>query len=197
MKLRGSASIELALLPNSSINRWPVPHRAGDLVLIGGEKYWPRSLSICPMKPCGVQLARPILPPDLQKLYHFGGGPVLIRGKHHTVGRNDDVEARIGERQRFGIGLSEHDVEAIGIGARLAARQQGRNKVGRGHRAPAPRRGERVHCHFRLRCRARSDRRADRAPHTIPRRQSARSSRSLHSRRTTRRHAGALLAQLP
>src|SRR5919204_4329608 len=64
MKLRGSAWIDLAPEPNNSASRSRVPQSAGDLAPAGGGRYWPRALNIWPTKPGGVQLARPILPPD-------------------------------------------------------------------------------------------------------------------------------------
>ena len=43
-----------------------VPQSAGDLTPAGGGTCLPMVLKSCPMKPSGVQLARPILPPGLQ-----------------------------------------------------------------------------------------------------------------------------------
>ncbi len=43
-----------------------VPHRAGDFTPAGGGMYWPIALKTWPIKPAGVQFARPILPPDRQ-----------------------------------------------------------------------------------------------------------------------------------
>ncbi len=95
------------------------------------------------MKPSGVQLARPILPPGLQTRDELRGGTLLIGREHHAEGRDDDVEARIRERQLLRIGLAEIDDEPLGIGALAGALEQRRHVVGRDHLAPAPRRGER------------------------------------------------------
>jgi hypothetical protein len=50
---------------NISAMRGPVPHNAGDFAPTGGGRCLPIVLKSCPMKPSGVQLARPILPPLL------------------------------------------------------------------------------------------------------------------------------------
>ena len=50
-------------------------------------------LNSWPMKPSGVQLARPILPPRLAHAQQLGGGLVLVGREHHAEGRDDDVEA--------------------------------------------------------------------------------------------------------
>ena len=61
-----SARIADAGAPNISLIRASVPHNAGDFAPAGGGRYLPRVLNTCPIKPSGVQLARPILPPRLQ-----------------------------------------------------------------------------------------------------------------------------------
>ena len=53
--MRGSALIELASEPNSSVRRARVPHRAGDLAPVGGGRYLPSVLKTWPMKPSGVR----------------------------------------------------------------------------------------------------------------------------------------------
>ena len=94
-----------------------------------------------------VAVGRPVGEPDLAARLadaeQFGGGLVLVGGEHHAEGRNHDVEARRRERQRLGVGLAENDVEPLGLGALAAALEQRRHVVGRGHVAPAARRGER------------------------------------------------------
>ncbi|KAG0919231.1 hypothetical protein G6F32_016267 [Rhizopus arrhizus] len=55
-----------AWLPNISSMRARVPHSAGDLTPAGGGRCLPMVLKIWPMKPSGVQLAMPILPPGRQ-----------------------------------------------------------------------------------------------------------------------------------
>ncbi|MNT20040.1 hypothetical protein D3C72_1553330 [compost metagenome] len=57
--------IEDAWAPNISSMRALVPHSAGDLTPAGGGRCLPMVLKIWPMKPSGVQLAMPILPPCL------------------------------------------------------------------------------------------------------------------------------------
>ena len=110
----------------------------------GGGRYLPSVLNSWPMKPSGVQLARPILPPGLQTrsssaaaLSWFG---VNITPKVETT----TSKLRIGERQRLGVGLREVDRSAARPRrARAAALEQRRHVVGRGHLAPAARGGER------------------------------------------------------
>src|SRR6478672_10090405 len=65
MKLRGSALMEVEAIPNISVMRARVPHSAGDFAPAGGGRYLPSVLKSWPMKPSGVQLAMPILPPVL------------------------------------------------------------------------------------------------------------------------------------
>src|SRR6185436_8856937 len=64
--MRDSTLIELAWPPNISSSVARVPQSAGDFVPAGGGRYLPSVLKTCPMKPSGVQLARPIRPPHLQ-----------------------------------------------------------------------------------------------------------------------------------
>ena len=100
-------------------------------------------LNSWPMKPSGVQLASPILPPRLQTRMQLGGGAVLVGREHHAEGRDHHVEAAIRERQRFRVGLAELDVEPFGGGAFAGALEQRGHVVGRDHVAPAPRGRER------------------------------------------------------
>ena len=122
-----------------------MPHSAGDFAPAGGGRYLPSVLKTWPMKPSGVQLARPILPLGLQTrsssaaaLSWFG---VNITPKVET----HRVETVVAERQVLGVGLPEFDRHAFGLGARAAALEQRRHVVGRGDVAPAARGGERGH----------------------------------------------------
>ena len=99
-------------------------------------------LNSWPMKPSGVQLARPILPPCLQTRSSLGRGAILVGREHHPEGRDDDVETGVGERQRFGVGLAELDGEPFGVGAFAGAIEQRGHVVSGDHLAPAPRGGE-------------------------------------------------------
>src|SRR5438270_1618384 len=65
MNLRGSVSIDVAAAPNMSSMRARMPQSAGDLTPAGGGMCLPMVLNSWPMKPSGVQLASPILPPGL------------------------------------------------------------------------------------------------------------------------------------
>jgi hypothetical protein len=100
-------------------------------------------LNNCPIKPCGVQLARPDLAARLADPRQFARRLVLVGGEHYAEGGDDDVKGGIGERQRLGIGLAELDGEVLGGGALATAFEQGRHIVGGHDIAPAPRGGER------------------------------------------------------
>ena len=120
-----------------------VPHSAGDFTPAGGGMCLPSVLNSWPMKPLGVQLARPILPPGLQTRSSSAAAlswlAVNITPKVETTAS----KLLLGERQRLGVGLLELDRQSLGLGAHAAALQQRRDVVGRGHVAPAARGGER------------------------------------------------------
>ena len=96
-----------------------------------------------PIKPSGVQLARPILPPRLADAQQLGRRLVLVGREHDAEGRDDRVKAAVGKRQRLGVGFAELDVQPFGRGAFAAAFEQRRHVIGRGHLAPAARRRQR------------------------------------------------------
>jgi len=52
-----------------------------------------------------LALASGMAPYDI--LSHLGAGALLVRREHHAEGRQHDIEARILERQRLGVGLTE------------------------------------------------------------------------------------------
>ena len=84
------------------------------------------------------------MPPGLQTRSELGGGAVLVGREHHAEGRDDDVEARVRERQRFGVGLAECRCSSrSALGAFARAVEQRRHIVGGDHLAPAARGGER------------------------------------------------------
>ena len=132
-----------AWAPKNPLMRPAVPQSAGDLTPAGGGRCLPIVLKTWPMKPSGVQFARPILPPGLHDADQLGGGAVLIGREHDAEGRDDDVEAGIGKGQGLGIGLAEFDIEPFGRGPLAPALEQRRHIVGRDDLAPAPRRGQR------------------------------------------------------
>jgi len=124
MNSRLRASIEAASAPNSSLSRVWVPQSAGDFTPAGGGMYLPIALNTWPMKPSGVQLARPMLAAGLADAKHLGRGLVLVGREHHAEGRDHGVEARFGERQRLGVGLLELNAPAFGLGALAATIEQ-------------------------------------------------------------------------
>ena len=120
-----------------------MPQSAGDLAPAGGGTCLPMVLNSWPMKPSGVQLARPILPPGLQTRISSAAARswsgVNITPKVETT----TSKLPSGERQRLRVGLAERDVEPLGVGALAGALEQRRHVVGGDHVAPAARRGER------------------------------------------------------
>ena len=103
----------------------------------------PSLLNSWPMKPCGVQLARPIFPPRLADAEQLGCGLVLVGREHHAEGRDDHIEAGVRERERLGVRLAEIDGQTLGCGTLASALEQRRHIIGRGHFAPAARSGKR------------------------------------------------------
>ena len=180
-----------AWAPKNSLMRPSVPQSAGDLTPAGGGRCLPIVLKTWPMKPSGVQFARPILPPGLHDADQLGGGAILIGREHDAEGRDDDVETGIGEGQGLGIGLAEFDVEPFGRRPLAPALEQApaHNRWRRPcpSAAPPPAR----HCRSPQPHPGPSDRHADRGPRTALRRRSAGWCRQSHSRRMTRRPAGA------
>jgi hypothetical protein len=96
-----------------------------------------------PDEPLGRPVRHANLAATAAHAQEFGRGLVLIGSEHHTEGRDDNVEAIVGKRQRFGIRLAELDFEAVGRCALAAAIEQRPHVVGRGHVAPAARGSER------------------------------------------------------
>ena len=87
-------------------------------------------------RPVG-QTDPPTTPADPRQ---FGSGLVLIGGKHHPERRQHRGKTAIGERQGFRVGDLKSHFQMFGAGAILAALQQHRNVIGRGHQTTAPRR---------------------------------------------------------
>ena len=100
-------------------------------------------LNICPMKPSGVQFARPILPPRLQTRSQLSGGAVLVGREHHAEGRDNDIEAAIRERQASASASWKLICRPFGGGALTCAIKERGHVVRRDHVAPTPRGGER------------------------------------------------------
>src|SRR5262249_2404028 len=105
-------------VPNISSRRARVPHSAGDFTPAGGGRYLPSVLNTWPMKPPGVQLARPIFPPGLQTRV---SSPAALSWS--AVNITPKVETTTSKR--------------------APALEQRLHVIGRGHRAPAARRRER------------------------------------------------------
>ena len=68
-----------------------------------------------------ADLAAALADPD-----QFGAGTVLVGREHHAEAGDDDIEAAIGERQSFGIRLTELYAEPVGQRALTGPIEQGR-----------------------------------------------------------------------
>jgi hypothetical protein len=55
---------------------------------------------------------------------------LLVRGEHDAEGRENDIEAAVGEGQRLGVRLSENDGQMLCGGTLLAAIKQSAYVVG-------------------------------------------------------------------
>ena len=119
-----------------------MPHSAGDLAPGGGGDVLADGLE----QLADEALRRPVGEADLAAALadasQLGRGAVLVGREHHAEGRDDDVEAAVGKRQRLRVGLAELDVEPLGLGALAGALEQRGHVVGGDHVAPAPRGGE-------------------------------------------------------
>ena len=103
----------------------------------------PIVLKTWPMKPSGVQLARPIGRPAARRAAARPRRCVLVGREHHAEGRDRDVEAPSANGSASASAARNVDRQALGLGARAAALEQRRHVVGRGDVAEAARRGER------------------------------------------------------
>ena len=75
-----------AAAPNVIFTKPGVPQTAGDFTSAGGGRCLPIVLNSWPMKPSGVQLARPIRPPDLHTRSNSAAVPVLVGTEHSAEG---------------------------------------------------------------------------------------------------------------
>ena len=75
--------------------------------------------------------------------HHLVRRLLLVRSKHHAECRQHDIEARILERQRLGVGLAKDHRQPVGPGTLTAALEQGADIIRRHHLGEPPRRGER------------------------------------------------------
>ena len=119
-----------------------VPHSAGDFAPAGGGRCLPMVLNSWPMKPSGVQLARPILPPRLQTR-SISAAALSWSGVNMTPKVETTTSKLASANGSASASASlELDRQPFGRGALAAALEQRRHIVGRGHLAPAPRGGE-------------------------------------------------------
>ena len=95
------------------------------------------------MKPSGVQFASPIRPPAPDDAQELGRRAFLVRREHDAVGREDDVEAPVGEGEALRVGDLEGDGKPIGLGASPRLLEELRHVVRRGDVGEPARRRER------------------------------------------------------
>ena len=79
------------------------------------------------MKPVGVQLIIPMVPPGRVDPDQLVGDGLVVRREHRPDAGQHDVEARVGERQRLGIGLDplQPDTRAAAAIRRPASNSSG------------------------------------------------------------------------
>ena len=76
------------------------------------------------MKPSGVQLTRPMVPPGRQTRTSSAAARSLVGGEHDAQGGKDGVEGGVGEGQGLGVALGEGDLQPLGRRPFPAALQQ-------------------------------------------------------------------------
>ena len=175
MKSRGVVRICAAPAPNSSSRCSGRPQRAGGVTPAGGGTCRPTTPNSRPMKPAGVQLARPMRAAAAHDAQHLAGRARVVRREHHAERRQHRVEGAVVEGQRLDVGLAEGDRQPLGGGAAAAVLEQGRHVVGRRHVAPAAGRRQRAVAVARghvqhLRARPQVDRLAQRLADDLQRR---------------------------
>ena len=122
-----------------------MPHSAGDLAPAGGGRYLPSVLNTWPMKPSGVQLARPILPFGRHTRSNSAAALSWF-GVNITPKVDSTTSKLLLSNGRSSASASLNSMRhAFGRRARPAALQQRRHVIGRRHLAPAPCGGEARH----------------------------------------------------
>ena len=71
------------------------------------------------MKPSGVQLIRPMVPPGRHDADQLVGARLVVRGEHDADAGQHGVERAVVERERLGVGLPpvERDPGGLGVPA--------------------------------------------------------------------------------
>jgi len=148
-----------------------VPQRR-DLMPAGGGTCFPIVLKSCPMKPSGVQLARPIFPPRLQTrrsspAARSWSGVNMTPKVETTTSKLSAAKGNASaSASRNSIVRRSHRRVRV-PGRATPARNRSRRRRTTGARRPGR------HCHFRRPRRARLGRRGRRALRTAPRQRSA------------------------
>ena len=114
--------IDAACGPNSSAIRARVPHSAGDLAPGRRRHVLADGLEQLADEAVRRPVGEADLAAGLADAQQLGRGAVLVGREHHAEGRDDDVEAAVRERQRFGVGLAELDRRAVRPAARSRPR---------------------------------------------------------------------------
>ena len=120
------------------------PTSAGDFTPAGGGTCAPIILNSWPMKPS----RRPVRHSDAaaaaqHNAQHFVRSAFVVRREHRAERRQHDVEARVVERQIFGIGLTKLHAQPFGARTLAAFVEQSRHVIGRRDVREAARSGER------------------------------------------------------
>nr|WP_303629807.1 hypothetical protein [Actinomadura madurae] len=89
--------------------------------------------NIRPMKPSGVQLSRPIVPPGPADAHQLVRRGLVVRGEHDAHAGQDGVELVLRERQGLGVGLPPPQRRAAACRRVPSGVQQFRRQVARDH----------------------------------------------------------------
>ena len=129
--------------PSSSVMPASVPQRSGEATPGGGGTWAAVARNSSPRKPSGVHDASAMIAAGAGHADELGRGARLVGREHRAEDREHGVVLAVLARQRFGVGLGELDVQALGARSRAAAFEQRRNVVRAGHVAAAAGGGDR------------------------------------------------------
>ena len=123
--------------PSSSSSRAGVPHSRGERSPGGGGEYRPTIVNRLPTKLVGCPVGEADAAARAAHPQQLGGCDVRLRREHHAECRQHDVERRVGEREDLGVGRTELDGEALGVGAGACAVEELGDVVRRGDHGAA------------------------------------------------------------
>ena len=120
-----------------------MPQSSGDGTPAGGGTSPPITLNIRPTKPSGVQLARPIRPPERHTRTSSAAERSGLGANITPTVESTRVERAVLVREVLGVGHLGGDVQAVGLGAPLRQAEQRVDVVGARHVGTAAGGGER------------------------------------------------------